>query len=116
MHSAPCTNTSNSRRVCRRMASISRRESSRASTTRAKPASSAIFAPAALWIAICVEACNTSEGHLARARRATAQSCTMIASAPAAQISVSSASSAGSSSSLTSVLSAMWVFTPRAWQ
>ena len=38
--------------------------------------------PRRLWIAICVEACNTREGHLARARRATAQSCTMTASAP----------------------------------
>jgi hypothetical protein len=80
-------------------------DSSRGTTTRVTPRPAAKRAPSALDTVICVDPCTSSAGHTARASSATAGSCTITASTPAAATWRSTRSMAGSSGSNTSVLS-----------
>jgi hypothetical protein len=103
-HSAPCTNTSSSAAVSRRSRSISLSESSRGRTMRLAPRPSANRMPSALEMVIWVLAWISRAGQMARASSATAGSCTMSASTPAAATSRRMASTAASSVSNTSTL------------
>jgi len=68
MHRAPWTKASSSTSVPARMAAISFKDSSRASTTRAMPSSSASRTPAGEWRLIWVEAWRGSSGARCRSR------------------------------------------------
>ena len=115
MQWAPWTKISVSREVERTIASISSRVSSRASTTRAKPSSSASFAPAGEWTAIWVEAWSGISGANRRTSAATPQSWTIIASTPASTAVRIQAFRASSSCWKTTMFSAWWILTPQRW-
>ena len=102
-HSAPCTNTSSSASVPAAKRSISATDSSRGTTMRVQPSAVANAAAAGSAMVICVLACSSSCGQIARASRQTAGSCTISASTPEAAMPRSACSSAGSSGSNTSV-------------
>jgi hypothetical protein len=69
-----------------RMAAISLREFSRASTTSCAPRSRANCTPAALVTVICVEVWMGKSGESARMSRQMPMSCTMAASTPLAMM------------------------------
>ena len=105
MHCAPWTNTSVSKISARQSASISLLVSSRGSTARENPRSRKSRRPAFVPTLICVEACSSISGHIARTSRSTPRSCKISASAESRQTRASKDRQRGSSSSETSVLS-----------
>jgi hypothetical protein len=72
---------------------------------RAMPSERSSSAASGLEAVICVDAWTSSPGQIVRASIATAGSCTMMASTPAAATRRISSSTIGSSGSNTSVLS-----------
>ena len=83
---------------------MSSSESSRASTTRVTPNCWASLMPSALVMLICVLPWISNSGAMRRASCATATSCTMMASAPAAAIAARDSAAACNSWSKISVL------------
>ena len=96
--------------------SISRRVSSRASTTVLYPRSSRYFAPSRSWTTVWVEAWRGRAGYRSRKRRITAGSWMITASAPAAAISSAAARSSAVSPSVTRVFTVTYTRVPRSWQ
>jgi hypothetical protein len=107
-------NTSNSIGLSAANFSISATLNSRGTTTRLHPSFAATCAASADVIVICVDAwiSKSKSGHTARANSATAGSCTMIASTPAAATPRKIRSTVGNSGSNTSVLSVMYARAP----
>ena len=103
MHRAPWTNTSISAGQSRVMAAMSRRLSSRASTTRSRPSSAARQAPPKVCRLIWVLAWRGTSGAISRASRHTPQSWMRIASTPMSEAFCKAWAAAGSSRSVTRV-------------